>query len=192
MVEVRTAFRALLAGASWMELRIPPPEEREELVRQLGRRHDLDLNSAAAQYLAVHHGSSLHELSGAIGSLAAYASLKGRGATGLDFAREALAATSRSRRRAPCLAEVRRAVAEACSVSVEDMVGSSRRRAVCTARQVAMYLAREMTEASLSEIGRAFGGRTHSTVKHAVDKVRDLTGSDPQTAELLERCRAAL
>ena len=83
--------------------------------------------------------------------------------------------------------------AEYFDLTVEDLCGSSRSRQLVTARQIAMYLCRELTELSLPKIGQAFGGRDHTTVMHADRKIRELMGERRaiynQVTELTARIR---
>ena len=65
-------------------------------------------------------------------------------------------------------------------VTLSDLRGNNRTSSVTLARQIAMYLARQLTHASLGEVGRAFGGKDHTTVLHAVDKIQALIGTDAE------------
>jgi chromosomal replication initiator protein len=84
---------------------------------------------------------------------------------------------------------VERIQAETCAasgVALEDLVGTRRTREALRARQLAIYLSRELTDRSLAEIGRAFGGRDHSTVLAAVRRVATRVASDPETRRAVE------
>ena len=88
--------------------------------------------------------------------------------------------------------QLKEAVADSLPVTVEQITGRSRSRTVCRARQVAIYLSRKLTGASLTEIGRAHGGLSHSTVKHAIDKVSGALGSDEKLTALVKRLERSL
>ena len=88
--------------------------------------------------------------------------------------------------------EIQKRVAEHFSIRLTDMSSARRARAVARPRQVAMYLAKQLTTRSLPEIGRKFGGRDHTTVMHAVRKIEELKGTDPALAEDVELLRRML
>jgi chromosomal replication initiator protein len=82
--------------------------------------------------------------------------------------------------------EIQKRVAEHFKIRISDMSSARRARAVARPRQVAMYLSKQLTSRSLPEIGRAFGGRDHTTVMHAVRKVEELVKQDSAFAEDVE------
>jgi chromosomal replication initiator protein len=82
--------------------------------------------------------------------------------------------------------EIQKRVAEHFKIRVSDMSSARRSRAVARPRQVAMYLSKQLTSRSLPEIGRAFGGRDHTTVMHAVRKIEELVKTDSAFAEDVE------
>lgn len=88
--------------------------------------------------------------------------------------------------------DVKRAACEVFAVRMEELDCARRAREVARPRQVAMYLAKQMTQRSLPEIGRRFGGRDHTTVIHAVRVVTQLCRADPEFATLVELARAAV
>ncbi len=88
--------------------------------------------------------------------------------------------------------EIQRKVAEHYNIRLSDMLGPKRVRSFARPRQVAMYLAKQMTSRSLPEIGRRFGGRDHTTVLHGVKRIEELKTQDGQVAEDLEMLRRAL
>jgi chromosomal replication initiator protein len=77
-------------------------------------------------------------------------------------------------------------VAEAYGIKLSDLKAKNRTKAVAFPRQIAMYLARQLTHASLSEVGRAFGGKDHTTVLHAVDKIQVLLQEDPKLRKAID------
>jgi len=190
--EVTPAFKTLVGGAFWVELIMPPPAERELIARHLGHTCGLRASSDVFRYLAQGHARTVQELNAAVLSLAAYAFLQGHKEVDLGVAKEALVATSRCRTRLPTLGDIERLVLEVFPVTEAQLKGKLRCRSVCRARQVGMYLARELTHESLSDIGRFFGDRTHSTVKHAVELISRQLESDQETASVVERCRRRL
>jgi len=128
-------------------------------------------------FLARKVTSNVRELEGALNRVIAYAQLVGRPVT-LELVGEVLADLLRANDRKINIDEIQKAVAEYFDLRVSDMLSQRRSRNIARPRQVAMYLAKQLTERSLPEIGRKFSGRDHTTVMHAVRKVEDLRTSD--------------
>lgn len=191
--EAKDSFQNLICGAFWVELVNPPAEEREEVARRMAEKLSLRAEGSVFEFIGEHCSSSMRELQGAICSLAAAVSLQGLGRVGLTAAQQILGgARGRRRHRSPGLPQISEAVQGAFPVSEEELCGRSRRRNACRARQAAMYLARELTDLSLSDIGRHFAGRTHSTVKHSVEQARKHLEETPPFAEAMEEARRNL
>jgi chromosomal replication initiator protein len=85
------------------------------------------------------------------------------------------------------VAEIQERICEQFGISMEQLVSTSRAQPVAWPRQLAMYLARELTDATLPAIGRAFGGRNHTTVLHACKRTAERMAADPQTYETVRR-----
>ncbi len=192
LAQASPAFRTLLGGAFWVKLVVPPQQERELIARRLAEARGLRAHSEVFRLVAARYSSSIQELNGAMTSLAAYAFLKGCGEIDLQAALEALAQMRRSRRRLPGLRDIQALLLDVFPVTENELQGNSRSRRVVRARQLGMYLARQFTRASLSEIGRFFGGRTHSTVKYSVEKIERQLTEESDIASLVERCAARL
>ncbi len=88
--------------------------------------------------------------------------------------------------------EIQKAVVEHYAMRMADMTSSRRSRAIARPRQVAMFLAKQLTPRSLPEIGKKFGGRDHTTVMHAVRQIEKLTAEDRQLADDLEQIKRKL
>ena len=88
--------------------------------------------------------------------------------------------------------EIQRKVSEHFNIRLSDMIGPKRLRTFARPRQMAMYLAKQMTSRSLPEIGRRFGGRDHTTVLHGVKRIEELMVTDSQIADDVELLRRAL
>lgn len=185
--EVDPALLAVLKSAFPAALRPPAPDERAEIAMQLAARHGLQAAEEVYGLIAERHGHSFAAMESAVCHLALYAAVHGCGRVELADARGAFAAARPASAAPVDLRGVREAVLEAFPVTAEQLTGRSRSRTVCAARHAAIYLARRFTDASLTEIGRAFGGISHSTAKHAVDKVAAALGSDPRLALLISR-----
>jgi len=143
------------------------------------------------EFLAHKITSNVRELEGALTRIAAHAQLIGRAIT-LESAQDVLHDLLRANDRRVTIEEIQKRVAEHFNIRLADMHSARRARAVARPRQVAMYLAKQLTPRSLPEIGRKFGGRDHTTVMHAVRKVEELMASDNALAEDLELLRRML
>ncbi|MCB9959320.1 MAG: chromosomal replication initiator protein DnaA [Rhodospirillaceae bacterium] len=143
------------------------------------------------EFLAHRLSANVRELEGALNRLAAHAELVGRPIT-LDSTQELLADVLRASDRRVTIDEIQKAVAGHFHIKVSDMHSARRARAVARPRQVAMWLAKQLTPRSLPEIGRKFGGRDHTTVMHAVRRIDELSATDASFAEDLELLRRML
>jgi chromosomal replication initiator protein len=143
------------------------------------------------EFLAHKITSNVRELEGALNRIAAHAQLVGREVT-LESAQEVLHDLLRANDRRVTIDEIQKRVAEHYNIRLSDMHSARRSRAVARPRQVAMYLAKQLTPRSLPEIGRKFGGRDHTTVMHAVRKIEELRESDRALAEDLDLLRRML
>ncbi|MFC3678030.1 chromosomal replication initiator protein DnaA [Ferrovibrio xuzhouensis] len=143
------------------------------------------------EFLARRITSNIRELEGALNRISAYASLVGKPVT-VQSAQEVLQDLLRANDRKVTIEEIQKRVAEHYSIRFADMHSPRRARAVARPRQVAMYLAKQLTSRSLPEIGRKFGGRDHTTVMHAVRKIEELREIDAAFAEDIDLLRRKL
>ncbi|GBR02620.1 chromosomal replication initiator protein DnaA [Gluconobacter cerinus] len=147
--------------------------------------------SKVLEYLAHKITSNVRELEGALNRLVAHADLVGRPVT-LDTTQDVLKDMLKAHDRRVTIEEIQRKVAEHWNIRLTDMSSARRARAVARPRQVAMFLAKQLTSRSLPEIGRKFGNRDHTTVMHAVNRVGELMEQDPSFAEDVELLRRML
>jgi len=157
-------------------------------VEQLG---GIDVPERVLEFLARRIVSNVRELEGALNRILAQATLVGRDIT-LDMAQEVLQDVLRAHERRVTIEEIQRRVAEHYAIKIADMHSARRARAVARPRQVAMYLAKQLTPRSLPEIGKKFGGRDHTTVMHAVRKIEELRASDTTLNDDIELLRRIL
>ncbi|MGQ0663419.1 MAG: chromosomal replication initiator protein DnaA [Pseudomonadota bacterium] len=143
------------------------------------------------EFLAHKISSNIRELEGALNRIAAHASLFGRSIT-LESIHDVLHDLLRASDRRVTIEEIQKRVAEHYSIRLADMHSPRRARAVARPRQVAMYLAKQLTSRSLPEIGRKFGGRDHTTVMHAVRRIEELQSTDNGFAEDVQLLRRML
>lgn len=143
------------------------------------------------EFLAHKITTNIRELEGALNRLVAHANLFGQQIT-LESAHELLHDILKAHERRVTIEEIQRKVAEHWNIRLTDMSSPRRARAVARPRQVAMYLAKQLTSRSLPEIGRKFGNRDHTTVMHAVSRIAELMAVDPAFAEDVELLRRML
>jgi chromosomal replication initiator protein len=155
---------------------VQPPdlETRIAILRKKAAQERLNAPPDVLEFIASKIQSNIRELEGALIRVTAFASLN---RTGVDLALAEIVLKDlipESEQSAISAATIMAATAEYFSVTVEELCGSSRSRVLVTARQIAMYLCRELTDLSLPKIGQTFGGRDHTTVMHAERKIRSL------------------
>nr|WP_040566018.1 chromosomal replication initiator protein DnaA [Magnetospirillum molischianum] len=143
------------------------------------------------EFLAHKICSNVRELEGALNRVVAHSQLVGRAIT-LESTQEVLHDLLRASDRRITIEEIQKKVAEHFNIKLAEMSSARRSRQVARPRQVAMYLAKQLTSRSLPEIGRKFGGRDHTTVMHAVKKVEELKEADHSFAEDVELLRRML
>jgi chromosomal replication initiator protein len=166
-------------------------ELRLGILQQKAEVSGVHLPQKVMEFLAHKITSNVRELEGALNRIAAQQQLMGREIT-LEGAHELLHDLVRANERTVTIDEIQKRVAEHFNVKMAEMTSARRARVVARPRQVAMYLAKQLTPRSLPEIGRKFGGRDHTTVMHAVRKVEELTASDRGFAEDVELLRRML
>lgn len=143
------------------------------------------------EFLAHKITSNVRELEGAMNRIAAHATLVGRDIT-LEATQEVLHDLLRAYDRRVTVEDIQRQVANHYQVRMGDMHSARRSRAVARPRQIAMYLSKQLTQHSLPDIGRRFGGRDHTTVLHAVKKVDELCAIDKGFKDDVEFLRRML
>jgi len=150
-----------------------------------------EVPQAVLEFLARRITANVRELEGALNRVVAQSTLVGSQIT-LEMAHDVLADLLRAYERRVTIEEIQRRVAEHYQIKITDMQSARRARSVARPRQVAMYLAKQLTPRSLPEIGRKFGGRDHTTVMHAVRKIEELRATDPQLNDAVELLRRLL
>ena len=171
------------------ELRLGILQQKTDAYRE--QYEGLQIADGVLEFLAHRITTNVRVLEGALTRLFAFASLVGREIT-MDLVQDCLADILRASDRNVTVEEIQRKVAEHYSIRLADMIGPKRVRTIARPRQIAMFLAKELTSRSLPEIGRRFGGRDHTTIMHGVRKVEALCNDDPQIAEDLQLLRRLL
>ena len=170
--------------ATTYELRLGILESKAEQMK-------VDVPRKMMEFLAHKITSNVRELEGALNRVVAHSQLVGRAIT-LETTQEILHDLLRANDRRVTIEEIQKQVATHFNIRISDMHSARRARSVARPRQVAMYLAKQLTSRSLPEIGRKFGGRDHTTVMHAVKKVEELRECDSSFAEDVELLRSML
>jgi chromosomal replication initiator protein len=166
-------------------------ELRLGILQAKAEQLEVEIPPKVIEFLAHKITSNVRELEGALNRIVAHATLVGRAIT-LEATQEVLHDLLRANDRRVTIEEIQKRVAEHFNIRLSDMHSARRARAVARPRQVAMYLAKQLTSRSLPEIGRKFGGRDHTTVMHAVRKVDELRSLDNGFAEDVELLRRML
>ena len=167
--------------ASGLTVAIEPPEleMRVAILLRKAEAEGVDLKEDVAFFIAKNLRSNVRELEGALRKVMAYSSFHGRIVT-IDVAREALRDLLSASTGQVTVELIQKTVADYYKIKVADMYSKRRPIAIALPRQVAMYLAKELTQKSLPEIGELFGGRDHTTVLHAVRKIGGERNKNPE------------
>jgi chromosomal replication initiator protein len=173
------------------DLAPPDFETRVAILRRKAETTAAGVPDDVLQRIARSVTSNIRELEGSLIRLTAFASLSGQ-PLNLHTAEEALQEFLRPQRREVRVANIQKIIASEFGISVEAMRSKSRTAKVTFPRQIAIYLAREMTGMPLVEIGKRFGGRDHSTVLHAYGKIAGMARQDSSLQERLEKMRRML
>ena len=172
---------------------IEPPcyETRMAILKRKSRERGREIPDDVARLLAERIDSNIRELEGAVTKLLTYASLSGRPVSA-ELAREALRELFAARKGQPSMEDILNLVTERFGVKLSELQSKKRTNTIAYPRQVAMYLARQITRHSLEEIGGFFGGRDHSTVIYAVERIAERAGQDLECRQLLDGFLAKL
>ncbi len=162
-----------------LTVQIEPPEleMRVAILKKKAEVSNIEIGDDVAFLIAKNLRSNVRELEGALNRVLAFARFHGNDIT-IDVAKEALKDVLGATNRQITLDLVQKTVADYYKIKVADMYSHKRTRAIARPRQIAMWIARELTSHSLPEIGEAFGGRDHTTVLHACRTILDLRSRD--------------
>lgn len=166
---------------SGMTIQIEPPELEMRvaiLMKKAENHHYIELTDEAAFFIAKHIRSNVRELEGGLQKVIAFAQFRRMKEITVDVCKEALKDLLRVANGLITVENIQKTVADFYKIKVADIYSKSRRANIVRVRHVAMYLAKELTRKSLPELGQAFGGRDHSTVHHAVERITELRATD--------------
>ncbi len=165
---------------------IQPPdlETKMAILERKAEAVSIKLPLDVCTYIAQKTKSNVRELEGALVKLTAYSSLTGTAIT-VAMAQQVLKDLLQKQDRRITIDSIQKAVAERYAIKPAQLKEKSNRKEIVVPRQVAMYLVKELTQASLPEIGRAFGGKHHTTVIHSINKINALRGNDMDVNKLI-------
>ena len=164
----------LVSRFTWgLQVEITPPdlETRIAILRKKAEAEGLVIDDNTLDYIASQVDTNIRELEGALVKVQAYATIE-KADINTNLAREALVDLKLvQRNRGLQISKIQEVVANYFQTSTAELKGKKRVRQIVVPRQIAMYLSRELTDASLPKIGQEFGGKDHTTVMHAYDKI---------------------
>ena len=172
---------------------IQPPdlETKVAILQKKAENERFHLPDEVAEYIARAIKSNVRELEGALTRLMAYASLTGT-IVSLTTAQQVLRNIIASQEKRVTIDLIQKRVSEHFNLREQDLKVRSNTRAIAFPRQVAMYIVKQLTTASLPEIGRQFGGKHHTTVLHSINKIEELRRSDKELNRTITRLMDAL
>jgi chromosomal replication initiator protein len=192
--EIPTLEERLVSRFEWgLVTDIQPPdfETRVAILRKKAADDEIDIPNDVLEFIASHVHSNIRELEGCLVKLLAFSSLVGGDIT-VDLAREVLKNFLKAPDRIVTVEQIQKVVAEHFGIPEEAMRVRKRTSSIAYPRQIAMFLAREYTGLSLTELGNRFGGRDHTTVMHAIDKISAARQADRELQQILQRLMHAL
>jgi chromosomal replication initiator protein len=166
---------------SGLTVAVEPPEleMRVAILLKKAQQEGVKLNDDVAFFVAKHLRSNVRELEGALRKILAFSQFHGKEIT-IDIVKEALKDLLSVQNRQISVENIQKTVADFFNIKVADMYSKKRPANIARPRQIAMYLAKELTQKSLPEIGELFGGRDHTTVLHAVRKITADRSKNPE------------
>lgn len=167
---------------------IQPPEieTRIAIVEQKAHENNIVLPTNVAHYIATHADSNIRELEGFLIRIAAYSSLSER-EIDMDLAKEVLKKIIKQQEKEDIsIDDITKAVATKTGVKISDVKSPKKNKNIVLARQMVMYLSRKLTGASFPDIGEKIGGRDHSTIIYACNKIKKMTEEDEKIKNLIE------
>jgi chromosomal replication initiator protein len=174
--EIPTLEERLHSRFEWgliADIQPPDLETKIAILRKKAESEKIDLPDNVALFIGSKIKSNIRELEGSLVRLTALSSLKGE-SINLLLAQEALKNIVEEEERAITIETIQKVVADFYNLKVADLKSKTNSRSIAVPRQIAMYLCKTMTKASLPEIGREFGGKHHTTVLHSINKISDL------------------
>jgi chromosomal replication initiator protein len=191
LAEIEDRLRSRFEWGLIADIQPPDLETKVAILQKKAETDHVMLPTDVALFIASNIRSNVRELEGALIRLTAYASLAGRELT-LLTAQEVLKNLLDSQIRKISIESIQKAAAEQFGLRLVEIKAKNNSRAIVFPRQIAMYLAKQLTDASLPEIGRQFGGKHHTTVLHSVEKITEQRKTDKDLNRLLNKLAETL
>jgi len=186
LAEIEDRLRSRFEWGLIADIQPPDLETKVAILQKKAEQEKVTLPTDVALYVAQNIRSNVRELEGALIRLVAHSSLIGAEIT-LPYAQQVLKNFIDSQARKVTIESIQKMVAEQFGLRLVEIKAKDNSRAIVYPRQIAMYLAKHMTEASLPEIGRQFGGKHHTTVLHSVEKIEEVRKNDKDLNRLLNK-----
>jgi len=186
LAEVEDRLRSRFEWGLIADIQPPDLETKVAILQKKAEQEKVTLPTDVALYVASNIRSNVRELEGALIRLVAHSSLIGAEIT-LPYAQQVLKNFIDSQARKVTIESIQKATAEQFGLRLVEIKAKNNSRAIVYPRQIAMYLSKHLTEASLPEIGRQFGGKHHTTVLHSVEKIDEARKNDKDLNRLLNK-----
>jgi chromosomal replication initiator protein len=186
LAEIEDRLRSRFEWGLIADIQPPDLETKVAILQKKADQEKVTLPTDVALYIASNIRSNVRELEGALIRLVAHSSLIGADIT-LPYTQQVLKNFIDSQARKVTIDSIQKASAEQFGLRLVEIKAKNNSRAIVYPRQIAMYLAKHLTEASLPEIGRQFGGKHHTTVLHSVEKIGELRKTDKDLNRLLNK-----
>ncbi len=192
--EISTLEERLISRFGWgliTDIQPPDLETRIAILRKKLEHEQVKVEEDVILFIAENIKTNIRELEGALVRVIAFSIIERRPVT-LEFAKEVLKDMVTSVKKKVTIDDILREVSEFFGITVQDIKAKKRSRTYLLPRQVAIYLARELTEMSLPELGLAFGGKDHTTILHSYNKIKKAIKEDKELARTLEEIQKRL
>ena len=186
LAEFEDRLRSRFEWGLIADIQPPDLETKVAILQKKAEQERVTLPTDVALFIATNIRSNVRELEGALIRLVAHSSLIGAEIT-LPYTQQVLKNFIDSQARKVTIESIQKAVAEQFGLRLVEIKAKNNSRSIVYPRQIAMYLAKHLTEASLPEIGRQFGGKHHTTVLHSVDKIEGVRKNDKDLNRLLNK-----
>ena len=183
--EIEERLRSRFEWGLIADIQPPDFETRVAILKKKAALERVRLTDDVAYLIASRIKSNIRELEGSLTRMIAFCALTGREMS-VDLTQEVLGELWGEEEKIVTIEQIQRKVCDLFGIRLSDLKAKTRTKAIAFPRQIAMYLARQLTHASLAEVGRAFGGKDHTTVLHAVDKVQALLQEDPKLRKTID------